>query len=92
MIDAPVSRMSSGDSALTVAFVPTGMNWGVSTTPWVSVRRPAVPASSRRPAPTSTVNEAAPPPVPADDVEHDRQDTEIRSIVVIGCKTSGLAG
>ena len=40
MIEAPVSRMSSGDSALTVAFVPTGMNCGVSTTPWVSVRRP----------------------------------------------------
>ena len=32
---------SSGASALTVAFVPTGMNCGVSTTPWVSVSRPA---------------------------------------------------
>ena len=41
MIEAPVSRRSSGVSALTVALVPTGMNCGVSTTPWVSVRRPA---------------------------------------------------
>ena len=41
MIDAPTSRRSSGSSAFTVAFVPTGMNWGVSTTPWVSVSRPA---------------------------------------------------
>ena len=40
MIEAPTSRMSSGESALTVALVPTGMNCGVSTTPWVSVRRP----------------------------------------------------
>ena len=40
MIEAPVSRISAGVSALTVAFVPTGMNCGVSTTPWVSVRRP----------------------------------------------------
>jgi hypothetical protein len=32
---------SSGESALTVAFVPTGMNWGVSTAPWVSVSSPA---------------------------------------------------
>ena len=41
MIEAPTSRRSSGDSALTAAFVPTGMNCGVSTTPWVSVRRPS---------------------------------------------------
>src|SRR6476659_6163470 len=41
MIEAPTVRRSSGSSAFTVAFVPTGMNWGVSTTPWVSVRRPA---------------------------------------------------
>jgi hypothetical protein len=41
MIDAPTARRSSGSSAFTVAFVPTGMNWGVSTTPWVSVSRPA---------------------------------------------------
>ena len=31
MIDAPTSSRSSGSSALTVAFVPTGMNSGVST-------------------------------------------------------------
>ena len=41
MIEAPTSRMSSGDRALTVALVPTGMNCGVSTTPWVSVSFPA---------------------------------------------------
>ncbi len=40
MIEAPVSLMSSGESALTVAFVPTGMNCGVSTAPWVSVSTP----------------------------------------------------
>ncbi len=40
MIEAPTSRRSSGVRALTVAFVPTGMNWGVSTTPWVSVSCP----------------------------------------------------
>ena len=34
---------SSGESALTVAFVPTGMNCGVSTTPCGKVSRP-VPA------------------------------------------------
>ena len=40
MIDAPVSAISAGVSALTVALVPTGMNCGVSTTPWVSVSFP----------------------------------------------------
>jgi hypothetical protein len=40
MIVAPVDAMSAGSRALTVAFVPTGMNCGVSTTPWVSSRRP----------------------------------------------------
>ena len=61
MIDAPVSRMSSGDSALTVAFVPTGMNCGVSTTPWVSVRRPVrARVEPSAGASTSTANEAAP--------------------------------
>ena len=61
MIDAPVSRMSSGDRALTVAFVPTGMNWGVSTTPWVSARRPArARVEPSAGAPTSTANVAAP--------------------------------
>ena len=51
-----------------MAFVPTGMNWGVSTTPWVSVRRPVrarvvgpAGAASRR-----TSNDAAPvTPAPA---------------------------
>ena len=42
MIEAPVSRMSSGVRALTVALVPTGMNWGVSTVPWVSVSIPVL--------------------------------------------------
>ncbi len=41
MIEAPTSTRSSGWSALTVAFVPTGMNWGVSTTPWPSSSRPS---------------------------------------------------
>ena len=40
MIVAPVASMSSGDSALTVAFVPTGMNCGVSTVPCGSVSTP----------------------------------------------------
>ena len=39
-IDAPAAATSSGCSALIVALVPTGMNCGVSTTPWGSVRRP----------------------------------------------------
>ena len=38
---APAASRSSGSSALTVAFVPTGMNCGVSTTPWGSVSRPS---------------------------------------------------
>ena len=57
MIEAPVSRMSSGLSALTVAFVPTGMNCGVSTTPWVSAQPTG--SSARRSVGrlgTSTVN------------------------------------
>src|SRR5215211_7237308 len=37
---APAAATSSGWSALTVAFVPTGMNCGVSTTPWARVSRP----------------------------------------------------
>src|SRR2546425_4334069 len=41
MIEAPTSTRSSGWSAFTVAFVPTGMNWGVSTTPCSSSRRPS---------------------------------------------------
>ena len=38
---AGVARGRPGASALTVAFVPTGMNCGVSTTPCGSVRRPS---------------------------------------------------
>ena len=34
---APAAATSSGWRALIVAFVPTGMNCGVSTTPWGSV-------------------------------------------------------
>jgi hypothetical protein len=41
MIVAPVAATSSGSSALTVAFVPTGMNCGVSMTPCGSSRRPS---------------------------------------------------
>ena len=40
-IVAPAASTSSGWSALIVAFVPTGMNWGVSTTPCGSVSRPS---------------------------------------------------
>ena len=50
-IVAPTSSRSSGSSALTVAFVPTGMNCGVSTTPCGSVSRPSrarVRPSARR--------------------------------------------
>ena len=53
----PSSR-SSGSRALTVAFVPTGMNWGVSTTPWGSSRRPRrarVAVAGRAATVTSTV-------------------------------------
>src|SRR5664280_61934 len=41
MIWAPVSSISSGWSALIVAFVPTGMNVGVSTTPCGRWSRPS---------------------------------------------------
>src|SRR5664280_2100539 len=49
MIWAPVSAISSGWSALIVAFVPTGMNVGVSTTPcgrWSRPRRARVEPSA----------------------------------------------
>src|SRR5262245_46973601 len=77
MIDAPVAAMSSGSSALTVAFVPTGMNWGVSTTPWVSVSRPrrarVEPSTAGG---TWTSNQAAPGmrSAPVQHGEHDRHD------------------
>jgi len=61
MIDAPTAARSAGSSALTVAFVPTGMNWGVSTTPWVSSSRPArARVEPSAGGGTSTVNLAAP--------------------------------
>src|SRR5262245_20480506 len=61
MIDAPASRRSSGWSAFTVALVPTGMNWGVSTTPWDSSRRPArARVEPSAGGGTSTLNRAAP--------------------------------
>src|SRR5262245_16558311 len=40
-ISAPSERTSSGSSILTVAFVPTGMNAGVRTSPWAVWRTPA---------------------------------------------------
>src|SRR5450759_5656999 len=49
MIWAPVSSISSGWSALIVAFVPTGMKVGVSTTPrdrWSLPRRACVEPSA----------------------------------------------
>src|SRR5213076_1902435 len=39
-ISAPSARTSSGSSILTVAFVPTGMNAGVRTSPWAVRRMP----------------------------------------------------
>src|SRR3954465_12874065 len=80
MMVAPASRTSPGWSALTVAFVPTGMNWGVSTTPCASVSRPSracVDPSVAGGARSS--NDAAPvtsPPVEQreDDGHHDRHD------------------
>src|SRR5690349_5190762 len=76
MIEAPASRRSSGESALTVAFVPTGMNWGVSMMPWVSVNRP--PRARVEPSAggaTSTANDAAgTSAAPTDDAQHDRQE------------------
>ena len=61
MIEAPVVRMSSGVSALTVAFVPTGMNCGVWTSPWVSDSRPTrARVEPSAGGGTSTENDAAP--------------------------------
>ena len=52
MIEAPTSTRSSGWRALTVAFVPTGMNWGVSTTPCAELEAaeagPGAPVGRRR--------------------------------------------
>ena len=52
----PAARRSPGVNAFTVAWVPTGMNWGVSIVPWAVVIRP------RRARPTmvgSNVNDGA---------------------------------
>src|SRR2546425_1143 len=43
---APAARRSSGARLLTAPRVPTGMNTGVSTTPWLVVRRPQRAAPS----------------------------------------------
>ena len=45
-IAAPASRTSSGCRLLTLAFVPTGMNAGVGTSPWAVRRMPARAAPS----------------------------------------------
>src|SRR3954454_20833842 len=80
MMLAPAFRTSCGWSALTVAFVPTGMNCGVSTTPCASVSRPSrawVDPSAAGGARSS--NDAGPvtsPPVEQreDGGHHDRHD------------------
>src|ERR1039458_1349036 len=41
MICVPISRSSRGSSAFTLAWVPTGMYTGVSTTPCAVVNRPS---------------------------------------------------
>src|SRR5436305_491189 len=41
MIWVPISRNSRGSSALTLPWVPTDMKTGVSTTPWLVVKRPS---------------------------------------------------
>ena len=46
MIDAPSVRSSCGSTAFTVAFVPTGMNAGVGTSPCAVWRTPARAAPS----------------------------------------------
>src|SRR6266508_4091166 len=87
MIEAPVSRRSSGVSALTVAFVPTGMNCGVSTVPCGSVSSPTrarvdpsvgggVVASYRSAGEMKGAVTPRPSPAaePTHQVEHDRQD------------------
>src|SRR3954471_7841522 len=51
---APTSRTSSGSSVLTVAFVPTGMNAGVGTSPCAVCTTPARAAPSV--APSSNVS------------------------------------
>ncbi len=87
MIDAPAARMSSGVRALTVALVPTGMNCGVSTTPWVKVRRPtrALVDPSAGGA-TSTANDAGPATYRFRPMTLSTTDsrTETISMVVIG--------
>src|SRR6476660_3933622 len=84
MIDAPTSRRSSGWRALTVAFVPTGMNWGVSTTPCGSSSRPTRPrVEPSAGGGTSTVKRAAPvtsaPVQDGEDDRHDHRDEQHRS-------------
>src|SRR5262245_41880466 len=77
MIDAPTVRRSSGSSAFTVAFVPTGMNWGVSTAPWVSVSRPRrarVEPSGGGATRTSNDEAARTMSAPFQERDHGRQD------------------
>ena len=67
MIWAPTSTRSSGSSALTVAFVPTGMKTGVSTTPCGVSSRPTrarVVPSTGAAAVTSNVTGRVAPTAP----------------------------
>src|SRR5438874_13573738 len=45
-IAVPSAQSSSGSTVLTVALVPTGMNAGVGTSPWLVRRTPARAAPS----------------------------------------------
>src|SRR3954451_17464069 len=56
-MEAPAASSSCGDTPLTAPRVPTGMNAGVSTTPWGVVSRPR--RASPRVASTSNRNAMA---------------------------------
>ena len=86
MIEAPTACRSAGVSALTVALVPTGMNCGVSTVPWVSARRPVrALVEPSVGAATSIANDDAPTqrPRPISEMTTD-STTDTMSIVVMG--------
>src|SRR5436190_19739009 len=84
MIEAPTVRRSSGSSALTVAFVPTGMNCGVSTTPWDSSSRPARARVEPSAGGGTTTSKRAAAAISApieqcEDERHDDRDDEHRA-------------
>src|SRR5262245_22921618 len=62
-IVVPSARSSSGSTVLTVAFVPTGMNAGVGTSPWAVCTTPARAAPSVARSVYASLIDAHVPPV-----------------------------